>query len=40
MTVFDQENFQGQQEALTGQCLDLGERGLERVRSVIVASGP
>lgn len=40
VTLFDQENFQGQQAVLTGECLDLGERGFERVRSVIVDSGP
>ncbi|KAJ6656585.1 hypothetical protein lerEdw1_003472 [Lerista edwardsae] len=40
VTLFDQENFQGRRQELTGECLDLGERGLERVRSAIVASGP
>lgn len=40
VSLFDQENFQGQQAVLTGECLDLGERGFERVRSVIVDSGP
>ncbi|XP_066466078.1 beta-crystallin B1 [Tiliqua scincoides] len=40
VTLFDQENFQGQQAVLTSECLDLGERGFERVRSIVVDSGP
>uniref|UniRef100_A0A8D2LU49 Beta-crystallin B1 n=1 Tax=Varanus komodoensis TaxID=61221 RepID=A0A8D2LU49_VARKO len=40
IVVFDQENFQGQQREFSGECLDLGGQGFERVRSVIVTSGP
>ncbi|XP_010010536.1 PREDICTED: beta-crystallin B1 [Nestor notabilis] len=38
--VFDQENFQGRQMEFTTECLNLGDRGFDRVRSVIVTSGP
>ncbi|XP_067396032.1 beta-crystallin B1 [Emydura macquarii macquarii] len=40
ITIFDQENFQGKQMELTNECQNLGERGFERVRSVIVGTGP
>ncbi|XP_053138701.1 beta-crystallin B1 [Hemicordylus capensis] len=40
IVVFDQENFQGQQMEFTSECLNLGDRGFDRVRSIIVASGP
>nr|XP_020657549.1 beta-crystallin B1 [Pogona vitticeps] len=40
IVVFDQENFQGEQREFTAECLDLGGHGFERVRSVIVTSGP
>ncbi|XP_015276761.1 PREDICTED: beta-crystallin B1 [Gekko japonicus] len=38
--VFDQENFQGQQKEFTRECLNLGDHGFDRVRSIIVATGP
>ncbi|KAM6298003.1 beta-crystallin B1 [Aegotheles albertisi] len=38
--VFDQENFQGRQMEFTTECPNLGDRGFDRVRSVIVTSGP
>nr|XP_056715102.1 beta-crystallin B1 [Euleptes europaea] len=38
--VFDQENFQGQRMEFTAECLNLGDRGFNRVRSIIVTSGP
>ncbi|NXR27162.1 CRBB1 protein, partial [Cinclus mexicanus] len=38
--VFDQENFQGRQMEFTAECLNLADRGFDRVRSVIVTSGP
>lgn len=38
--VFEQENFQGRQMEFTTECLNLGDRGFDRVRSVIVTSGP
>ena len=40
IVVFDQENFQGRQMEFTSECLNLGDRGFDRVRSVIVTSGP
>lgn len=38
--VFEQENFQGRQMEFTAECLNLADCGFERVRSVIVSSGP
>ena len=40
IVVFEQENFQGRQMEFTTECLNLGDRGFDRVRSVIVISGP
>ncbi|XP_066458069.1 beta-crystallin B1 [Eleutherodactylus coqui] len=40
MIVFEQENFQGRHMELLNECVNLGERGFDRVRSVIVDSGP
>ncbi|XP_058429583.1 beta-crystallin B1 [Marmota monax] len=40
LVVFEQENFQGRRVEFSGECLNLGDRGFERVRSLIVASGP
>lgn len=40
IVVFDQENFQGRQMEFTAECLNLADRGFDRVRSVIVTSGP
>ncbi|XP_053225138.1 beta-crystallin B1 isoform X1 [Podarcis raffonei] len=38
--VFDQENFQGKQMEFTSACLNLGDHGFDRVRSVLATSGP
>ncbi|XP_075048476.1 beta-crystallin B1 [Mixophyes fleayi] len=38
--IFEQENFQGRHMELLNECVNLGERGFDRVRSVIVDSGP
>lgn len=38
--VFEQENFQGRQMEFTTECPNLADRGFDRVRSVIVTSGP
>lgn len=38
--VFEQENFQGRQMEFTAECLNLADCGFDRVRSVIVSSGP
>lgn len=38
--VFEQENFQGRQMEFTTECTNLADRGFDRVRSVIVTSGP
>ncbi|KAM6052681.1 CRBB1 protein, partial [Lophotis ruficrista] len=40
IVVFEQENFQGRQMEFTTECLNLGDCGFDRVRSVIVTSGP
>ncbi|KAG8455749.1 hypothetical protein GDO86_001805 [Hymenochirus boettgeri] len=40
IVVFEQENFQGRHMELLNECGNLGERGFDRVRSVIVESGP
>ncbi|NXD31578.1 CRBB1 protein, partial [Spelaeornis formosus] len=40
IVVFDQENFQGRQMEFNAECLNLADRGFDRVRSVIVTSGP
>ncbi|XP_077479782.1 beta-crystallin B1 isoform X2 [Stigmatopora argus] len=40
LTLFDQENFQGRSLELQNECSDVCERGLERVRSILVESGP
>ncbi|XP_006055626.3 beta-crystallin B1 isoform X1 [Bubalus bubalis] len=40
LVVFEQENFQGRRVEFSGECLNLGDRGFERVRSIIVSSGP
>lgn len=40
IVVFEQENFQGKKMEFTAECLNLGERGFDRVRSVIINSGP
>ncbi|KAL2767603.1 beta-crystallin B1 [Daubentonia madagascariensis] len=40
LVVFERENFQGRRVEFSGECLNLGDRGFDRVRSLIVASGP
>ncbi|XP_011790227.1 PREDICTED: beta-crystallin B1 [Colobus angolensis palliatus] len=40
LVVFEQENFQGRRLEFSGECLNLGDRGFDRVRSIIVSSGP
>ncbi|KAM9194130.1 beta-crystallin B1 [Dugong dugon] len=40
LMVFEQENFQGRRVEFSGECLNLGDRGFDRVRSIIVTSGP
>ncbi|XP_027720853.1 beta-crystallin B1 [Vombatus ursinus] len=40
LVVFDQENFQGRRVEFSGECMNLGDRGFDRVRSIIVISGP
>ncbi|XP_037673047.1 beta-crystallin B1 [Choloepus didactylus] len=40
LVAFEQENFQGRHVEFSGECLNLGDRGLDRVRSLIVTSGP
>ncbi|ERE76806.1 protein-tyrosine sulfotransferase 2-like protein [Cricetulus griseus] len=40
LVVFEQENFQGRRVEFSGECLNLGDRGFDRVRSLIVISGP
>lgn len=38
--MFDQENFQGRMVEVVGEVVNVVERGLDRVRSVVVESGP
>jgi hypothetical protein len=40
LVVFEQENFQGRRAEFAGECLNLGDRGFDRARSLIVTSGP
>ncbi|KAM5200517.1 beta-crystallin B1 [Hipposideros larvatus] len=40
LVVFEQENFQGRRVEFSGECLNLGDHGFDRVRSLIVTSGP
>ncbi|XP_006890531.1 PREDICTED: beta-crystallin B1 [Elephantulus edwardii] len=40
LIVFEQENFQGRRVEFSGECLNLSDRGFDRVRSLIVTSGP
>uniref|UniRef100_A0A8C0GMW0 Beta-crystallin B1 n=1 Tax=Chelonoidis abingdonii TaxID=106734 RepID=A0A8C0GMW0_CHEAB len=40
IVIFEQENFQGRKMEFTNECLNLGDRGFDRVRSVIVSTGP
>lgn len=38
--MFDQENFQGRMMEVQNECMNVCERGLDRVRSIIVECGP
>lgn len=40
MVLFEFENFQGQKAEVSSDCKDVTEKGLEKVASVIVESGP
>lgn len=40
MCVYDQENFQGRCIEITGECMNVGDMGMEKVRSLRVESGP
>ncbi|KAK2495120.1 hypothetical protein MC885_021456 [Smutsia gigantea] len=40
LVVFEQENFQGRRVEFSRECLNLGERGFGRVRSLMVTAGP
>lgn len=38
--LFEFENFQGCKAEFSGECKDVTEKGLEKVGSLIVESGP
>ncbi|KAM8852941.1 beta-crystallin B1 [Synchiropus picturatus] len=38
--LFEQENFQGKMVEIQDECLNVSDRGIDRVRSIIVESGP
>ena len=38
--LFEFENFQGTKAEFTAECKDVTEKGMEKVGSVIVESGP
>ena len=38
--LFDQENFQGRMIEVQNECMNVCDRGLDRVRSIIVECGP
>lgn len=40
MCVFDQENFQGRCMEITGECMNVCDMGMDRVRSLRVDCGP
>ncbi|XP_007525345.2 beta-crystallin B1 [Erinaceus europaeus] len=40
LVAFEQENFQGRRVEFLGECLNLGDRGFDHVRSLIVTAGP
>ncbi|CAB1417609.1 unnamed protein product [Pleuronectes platessa] len=40
MCVYDQENFQGRCIEITGECMNVCDMGMDRVRSLRVDSGP
>jgi len=38
--LFDQENFQGRMMEVQNECMNVCDRGMDRVRSIIVECGP
>ncbi|XP_030006692.1 beta-crystallin B1-like [Sphaeramia orbicularis] len=38
--LFDQENFQGRMIEVQNECMNVCDRGMDRVRSIIVECGP
>lgn len=38
--LFDQENFQGRMIEVQNECMNVCDRGIDRVRSIIVECGP
>lgn len=40
VVLFELENFQGGKAEFSAECKDVTEKGLEKVGSVIVDSGP
>nr|XP_020480793.1 beta-crystallin B1-like isoform X2 [Monopterus albus] len=38
--LFDQENFQGRRTEVQNECMNVCDRGMDRVRSIIVECGP
>ena len=38
--MFDQENFQGRMIEVQNECVNVCDRGIDRVRSIIVECGP
>ncbi|XP_007900107.1 beta-crystallin B3 [Callorhinchus milii] len=40
LTIYELENFQGRKVEFTGECLNLGEKGFEKVGSIQVENGP
>ncbi|XP_042372850.1 beta-crystallin B1-like, partial [Plectropomus leopardus] len=38
--LFDQENFQGRMIEIQNECMNVCDRGIDRVRSIIVECGP
>ena len=40
VVLFEFENFQGQKAEFSAECKDVSEKGLEKVGSLLVESGP
>ncbi|XP_078277588.1 beta-crystallin B3-like [Rhinoraja longicauda] len=40
LTIYELENFQGRKSELTGECMNLADKGFEKVGSIHVESGP
>lgn len=38
--LFDQENFQGRMIEVQNECMNVCDHGIDRVRSIIVETGP